>query len=215
MDENSIQESSSLSIIEDNDKLLSTITTLSNDDDDVVIANLVENLLIEIELNLSKEDKTKPMTRTLRSHVKNRNNTNVIEQNRRVSKRKRTFEKKYPFDFNERSIRRKKTTSERSNTTVDTSSSNSDDQDRNLPIEDGEIEENQSKLNSIRSDYESLPPNKRRLRERTQGLMNTIEENLPIKEIPINGIKQFMNIRQQVNDSFNLVCFFFHFLLIR
>ena len=215
MDENSIQESSSLSIIEDNDKLLSTITTLSNDDDDVVIANLVENLLIEIELNLSKEDKTKPMTRTLRSHVKNRNNTNVIEQNRRVSKRKRTFEKKYPFDFNERSIQRKKTTSERWNTTVDTSSSNSDDQDRNLPIEDGEIEENQSKLNSIRSDYESLPPNKRRLRERTQGLMNTIEENLPIKEIPINGIKQFMNIRQQVNDSFNLVCFFFHFLLIR
>jgi hypothetical protein len=62
-------------------------------------------------------------------------------------------------------------------------------------------------------DIDSLPPNKRRLRERNAALLSStdvsttinsspIEENIPIettkRDIPTNGIKQFLEIRQQV-----------------
>jgi len=72
------------------------------------------------------------------------------------------------------------------------------------------------KQSNINSDIDSLPPNKRRLRERNAGLTNTFlpssttdpstnSDNSPIetittREIPINSIKQFLEIRQQVSN---------------
>jgi hypothetical protein len=55
---------------------------------------------------------------------------------------------------------------------------------------------------------EYLPPNKRQLRERNAGLINA-SENSPIetnttREIPMNNIKQFLQIRQQVRIEFFL-----------
>ena len=77
------------------------------------------------------------------------------------------------------------------------------------------------------ADLDSLPPNKRRLRDRntvisgtsippnpletsTNSNSNSITEHSPVdsistREIPVNGIKQFLEIRQQVSlDSYPL-----------
>lgn len=66
------------------------------------------------------------------------------------------------------------------------------------------------------SDIDCLPPNKRRVRERNAGLTSNYLPSLPTdppsinsdtsptetitnREVPINSIKQFLDIRQQVN----------------
>jgi hypothetical protein len=101
-------------------------------------------------------------------------------------------------------------------------SSNSDDQttdnihttineDINIATDDGSNSNTSTVIiKPVHShpDPESLPPNKRRLRERNIGILSSIdtstttEENTPIetttRDIPINGIKQFLEIRQQV-----------------
>jgi len=285
MDDNSTTESSSLPIIEQNEKFLSTIITstelndkvvtheqerekndkkqeenillsteINNPSDDqiqstqMIISTIIDNLLIQIESNQNlpsnlseesnvikkeKQGDSKQTTRTLRSHAKGKINLSITNQNlnnnRRVSNRKRVLEKKLSFDINEKP-QRKKRISERSNNNE--TSSNSDDQtienlqtsiiDRITPNEDTNIggdDDSNSALNikqiHTHPDIDSLPPNKRRLRERNAGLLsstdtsNTTEENVPIetttttttRDIPTNGIKQFLEIRQQVTEK--------------
>jgi hypothetical protein len=80
---------------------------------------------------------------------------------------------------------------------------------------------------STTADLDSLPPNKRRLRERNTTIFNPIVppiiadpliqssntnsnmahspvDTMPTREIPINAIKQFLEIRQQVTRCFTL-----------
>lgn len=81
-----------------------------------------------------------------------------------------------------------------------------------------------NKPSNITSDIDTLPPNKRRLRERNAGISNTSipsitndasnnsnstsnadnspAENISAREIPTNNIKQFLEIRQQVKFFF-------------
>jgi hypothetical protein len=287
MDDNSTMESSSsLPIIEENEKFLSTIITTSqfnnkvvtSDEEqknnnnkqeenilpspdknssplsnhnfdqaqssDMIISTVIDHLLTEIatnlnipsnsseEQNVKKQEKPtdgKQATRTLRSHARGKINSSIISSNftdhRRVSNRKRIFEKKLPLDINEKPPR-KRNISERSNTNE--TSSNSDEQiTENLPektpiidqistnedtnIGGGDDDSNSAistKQTHTHPDIDSLPPNKRRLRERNTGLIssndtsNTMEENVSVettrRDIPINGIKQFLEIRQQV-----------------
>lgn len=99
-------------------------------------------------------------------------------------------------------------------------------EDTNLNGEDGSVS-NKITINIKQihnhTDIESLPPNKRRLRERHAAILNSsdtstnnnslsssassssslsTEENFPIeptpRNIPINSIKKFLQIRQQV-----------------
>jgi hypothetical protein len=289
MDDNSTTESSSLPIIEQNEKFLSTIITstelndkvvtheqerekndkkqeeniilsteINNPSDDqiqspqMIISTIIDNLLIQIESNQNlpsnlseesnvikkeKQGDSKQTTRTLRSHAKGKINLSITNQNlnnnRRVSNRKRVLEKKLSFDINEKP-QRKKRISERSNNNE--TSSNSDDQaienlqtsiiDRISTNEDTNIggggdDDSNSAINIKQihnhPDIDSLPPNKRRLRERNAALLsstdtsNTTEENVPIetttttttttRDIPTNGIKQFLEIRQQVTEK--------------
>ena len=293
MDETNTTDSSSLPIIEENEKFLSTIITTSTDltekivtseegeqekiadkleeenlsleidqnnlsmsnlssnqssSPDMIISTLMDNLLTQIEPNENHLDEqevvkknnvneSKTTTRTLRSHARKQILSPLdhshINDNRRVSNRRRILEKKYSLDTNERP-RRKKTISERSSNNE--TSSNSDDQ----PIENhsrkiftlkssiieristnedtnlGSIadeDSNSTNLNksiSSQPDVNSLLPNKRRLRERNITPSNaneSIEENPSVKtnntrDLPINGIKQFLQIRQQVNNFF-------------
>ena len=235
MDENSPTESSFLPIIEQNEKFLSTVVTSSELTDKVmnqidneeqeeirstkmILLNLMDNLLGQIESNfesakeenLVKEEKQgelKPTTRTLRSHARGKMTLAIpnqnLHENRRVSKRRRVLESK-------------KTIFERLN--HNETSSNSDDQisiNGHLPINEdtninGDEDSNSIGLNKsihTHSYIETLPPNKRRLRERNAALLNsldtsnTMEENLSMettKDIPTNGIKQYLQIRQQV-----------------
>ncbi|CAF3342418.1 unnamed protein product [Rotaria sp. Silwood1] len=78
-----------------------------------------------------------------------------------------------------------------------------------------------NKQSNTNADIDSLPPNKRRLRERNTGITNTSmpslttdasnnsnstsnidnspSESMATREIPINSIKQFLEIRQQID----------------
>jgi hypothetical protein len=190
--------------------------------------NLPSNLCQEQNLiKREKQGDSKQTTRTLRSHAKGKTNLSIINSNlnnnRRVSNRRQVLKKKLSFHTNEKP-QRKKRNSKRSNNNE--TSSNSDDQtienlqtsiiDRITPNEDTNIggdDDSNSALNikqiHTHPDIDSLPPNKRRLRERNAGLltsMDTTEENssteTPItRDIPTNGIKQFLEIRQQVKYS--------------
>ena len=92
------------------------------------------------------------------------------------------------------------------------------------------------KQSNINNDITTLPPSKRRLRDKTPGISNTsipsstmdtsnnstsITNNssnisMTKRETPINSIKQFLEIRKQVrNFGFNeFVCCFFPFFLL-
>lgn len=83
-----------------------------------------------------------------------------------------------------------------------------------------------TKQSNLHSDIDSLPPNKRRLRERNAGLNNTflpppptttitiittdppinsdnsLIEPITTREMPMNNIRQFLEIRQQVRINF-------------
>jgi len=178
-----------------------------------------------------KQGDLKQTTRTLRSHARGKINFLITNQNlnnnRRVSNRRRVLEKKLSLDNNEKP-QRVKTISERSNTNE--TSSNSDDQtlenlhekptiiDRITTNEDTNIDGDDAnnlviniKQIHTHPDNNSLPPNKRRLYERNIGLLNSTdvsnmaEENISIetttRDIPTNGIKQFLEIRQQVTEK--------------
>lgn len=290
MDETNTTDSSSLPIIEENEKFLSTIITTSTElseklvtseegeqekiadkleeenlsleidqnnlsvsnlssnqspSPDMIISTLMDNLLTQIEPNENQQEvmkkdnvnESKTTTRTLRSHARKQILSTLdhshVNDNRRVSNRRRILEKKYSLDTNERP-RRKKTISERSSNNE--TSSNSDDQpienhsrkiftlkssiiERISAIEETNLRSiadedsnstNPNKSISIQPDVNSLPPNKRRLRERNTTPSNaseTIEENPSVetnntRDLPINGIKQFLQIRQQVNSFF-------------
>jgi hypothetical protein len=233
MDENSTTESSSLPIIEQNEKFLSTVVTsiefnnkvmaleeerekneenrsslLNIDEDQMIISTIINNLLTQIDFHITsteeqqdirkkeKQNDLKPTTRTLRSHARGKLNLLISNQtNQRISHRKRVSEK-----------------------SQHETSSNSDDQtienlhttnheDTNIAIDDGSNSNTSTgNIKSIHnhSDTDTLPPNKHRLRERNIAILDSssTEENIPMetttKDIPINGIKQFLEIRQQV-----------------
>ena len=178
-------------------------------------------------------NEVKQTTRLLRSHARKKIMSTMenhpTNENRRVSDRQRLLEKKHSFDTNERP-RRKKTISERSSTNE--TSSNSDDQpienhsakiftlkssiiERLSANEDTNLDEDSNSTNPNKQipgqiEINSLPPMKRRLRERNITLFVPSEpteespsvETNSTRDIPINGIKQFLQIRQQVNEDF-------------
>jgi hypothetical protein len=238
------QEENICSLIDKNNSLLLNPDSDQSQSTEMIISTIMDNLLTQIEPNRnlptcssgeqniikkSKQGDSKQTTRTLRSHARGKIITNSND-NRRVSNRRRIFEKKISFDTYEKP-QRKKTISERSNNNE--TSSNSDDQpiennpaknftlktsiiDRLSANEDGgsdndddDDDDSQSPITNKQIHMNLLPPNKRRLRERNAGLltsMDTTEENssteTPItRDIPTNGIKQFLEIRQQVKYS--------------
>jgi hypothetical protein len=223
------QEENNCSLVDKNNSVLLNLDFDQSQSSEMIISTLMDNLLTQIEPNRNspqiviKKDKqgdSKQTTRTLRSHARGKLITN-FNDNRRVSNRRRIFEKKFSFDINEKP-QRKKTISERSNNNNETSS-NSDDQtiennstkiftlktsiiDRITANEDDASDDDShspiiTKQTPIHSDINSLPPNKRRLCERNAGLLNSTEETTITRDIPTNGIKQFLEIRQQVKYS--------------
>ncbi|CAF0955336.1 unnamed protein product [Adineta steineri] len=268
MDDNSLMETLSLPIIEQNEKFLSTVITssdfnnkvmtlgkkqdenilLSSDEKSSIVSNinelqkqsthmiistLLNDIITQIDPTTSipltllktneiiqkeKQNELKITTRTLRSHAKGKLNTLISNQcsndYRRVSNRRRILDK----SINER-FQRKKTLSEPSQ--YSETSSNFDDQtSENLhgkteSMDDTNTTSNDG-INSIvhnHSDMDLLATDKRRLREKNTGLLNSTdgsntinsssaEENVSIetitRDIPVNGIKQFLEIRQQV-----------------
>ncbi|CAF3244968.1 unnamed protein product [Rotaria socialis] len=204
----------------------------------VTISTIVENLVTQIDSNtnipsnsseeresihVEKQDDFKMTKRALRSRVQGKLNLSVPYQlsndNRRVSNRRRALEKNSSFDTYEK-LPRKKTTSERSNDP--TTELNHDrtliSDDIHINVDEGThankvtINMKQIQIHS-HSDIDSLPPNKRRLRERHAAILNSVdtsttnsssstEENMPIepptRAIPINCIKKFIEIRQQI-----------------
>ncbi|CAF4427422.1 unnamed protein product, partial [Rotaria sp. Silwood2] len=202
----------------------------------MTISTIVDNLITQIDsninihsnkseeqelLNKEKQIDFKITKRTLRSHARGKLNLSISyktsNDHRRVSNRRRVSEKTISFDTNEK-LQRKKTISERSND--QTIEHNHDrtiiNEDTNLNIHDGnssnKITINIKQLHS-HSDIDSLPPNKRRLRERNAAILHSTdtsttinssstEENIPIepttRNIPINCIKKFLAIRQQI-----------------
>ena len=198
------------------------------------------------EENVIKREKqgdVKQPTRTLRSHARGKSNSSVnnsnSNENRRVSKRRRILEKNPSFEHYEKPPSRKKTISERWSNN-ETSSHSDDQTSENHPKKiftlktsvidrissndetnisgDGDDDSNSAKPIHSHPDIDSLPPNKRRLRERNAGTLssmetsNTTEENIPVettitRDIPPNGIKQFLEIRQQVKSlSLSRIC---------
>ncbi|CAF3893432.1 unnamed protein product [Rotaria magnacalcarata] len=187
-----------------------------------------------------KQDDFRITKRALRSRVQGKLNLSVPYQlsndNRRVSNRRRAIEKNSSFDTYEK-LPRKKTTSERSNDPTTELNHGGiflsirkketfpliDSIDRTLINDDIHINvDEETHANKItinmkqihsHSDIDSLPPNKRRLRERHATILNSVdisttnsssstEENMPIepptRTIPINCIKKFIEIRQQI-----------------
>ncbi len=182
-------------------------------------------------LRKNKQGDSKQTTRTLRSHARGKLNFSMINSNlpdrRHVSKRRLAPEKKSPSETYEKPPR-KKTISERSSTneasnhsdeqTIDTNHGQTSSLIDRLPTNEdtnigGEDDDSSSAIQTKQIHtylgIDSLPPNKRRLREQSAAVLtstdasNTTEENVPIdtptREIPINGIKQFLDIRQQVS----------------
>ena len=213
------------------DKNSSPLLNLDYDDIQslhMIISTLIDNLLTQIDENLNhspssteeqdinkkeKQNDSKATTRTLRSHARGKLNLLISNQtsnnNRRLSNRRRALQKNICLDINEKSQRE--------------TSSNSDDQttdnihttineDINITTDDGSNSNTSTviiKPVHNHPDPDSLPPNKRRLRERNIGILSSTttnssstEENTPIetttRDIPMNGIKQFLEIRQQV-----------------
>jgi hypothetical protein len=237
---NKSQEANSCLLVDKNNSELLNPDFDQSQSPEMIISILMDNLLTQIEpnrnspLNFSgeeilikkpKQGDSKQSTRTLRSQARGK----IIissNDNRRVSSRRRIFEKKFSFDTNEKP-QRKKTISERSNNNE--TSSNSDDQtiennpstkiftlktsiiDRISANEDpGSDDDSPSPITTKQtptpSDVKSLPPNKRRLRERNAGLLSSNEENnstetTTTRDIPVNGIKQFLEIRHQVKST--------------
>ncbi|CAF1520773.1 unnamed protein product [Adineta steineri] len=268
MDDNSLMETLSLPIIQQNEKFLSTVITssdfnnkvmtlgkkqdenilLSSDEKSSIVSNinelqkqsthmiistLLNDIITQIDPTTSipltllktneiiqkeKQNELKITTRTLRSHAKGKSNTLISNQcsndYRRVSNRRRILDK----SINER-FQRKKTLSEPSQ--YSETSSNFDDQtSENLHSKTESMDDTNTTsndgTNSIvhnHSDMDLLPTDKRRLREKNTGLLNSTdgsttinsssaEENVLIetitRDIPVNGIKQFLEIRQQV-----------------
>jgi hypothetical protein len=205
----------------------------------IIISIIIDDIIRQIDANINissassdeqKHGDSKTTTRTLRSHAKRTLDISILNQTsnnkRRVSNRRRILKKKLSLDTNERP-QRKKTISERSQNNE--TSSNSDDQtienihdkidqteDTSMTEDDGNnLTHSTINIKQIHRhpDIDSLPPNKRRLRERNAALLSStdtsttinscsIEENLPIettkRDIPTNSIKQFLEIRQQV-----------------
>ena len=210
---------------------------------EVLVSDLIQEIIAQIEeqaslasmstdeqiIPVEKEGHLKLTTRTLRSHARGKVNTSNQPSNdnkRPLSNRRRILNMKSGDDFTEKRPR-KKTISERSNNTE--TSSNSDDQasenlnekldrmeDSGASIDEGNNSTKMLKQVHSQPDVGSLPPNKRRLRERNAILLNSIDGFLPVncstpentmstetttvttRDIPKNGIKQFLNIRQQV-----------------
>lgn len=198
---------------------------------ETVIADLLHEMLVQIDESNTlptapceeREESLKSMPRTLRSRIKGRwdASNGSAQDRRRVSNRKRAWDQKPPLDPSEKRARTK-TASECSN--ANETSSNSDDQtsenlhektvrsEETLATGDEESNSSHSTTKAPKSvpsqiDAVPLPPNKRRLRERNTGLSNPspTEENAPVeptaRNIPKNGIKQFLNIRQQVRAA--------------
>lgn len=161
-------------------------------------------------------------------------------ENRRVSNRRQLFEKKYSFDTNERP-RRKKTMSERSSNSDDQPSENqstkiftlkssiiermsvnNEDTNPGSIVDEDSNSTNTNRQISSQTEISFLPPIKRRLRERNATIFvpseptednRSIETNNNTRDIPINGIKQFLQIRQQVDKDFEIQFDFFFLLL--
>ncbi|CAF0807778.1 unnamed protein product [Adineta ricciae] len=225
------------------EKTLSSINDESMRSSELLISDLIQEIIEQIEeqatltlisadermIPAEKEGHLKLTTRTLRSHARGKANTSNQSSNdnkRPVSNRRRILNQKSGDDSTEKRSR-KQTISERSNNTE--TSSNSDDQiSENLNekidrMEDScaSIDEGNSSTRTLKQvhsqpDVGSLPPNKRRLRERNAILLNSIDGFLPAngstsestmstetntvtRDIPKNGIKQFLNIRQQID----------------
>ncbi|CAF1259393.1 unnamed protein product [Adineta steineri] len=268
MDDNSLMETLSLPIIEQNEKFLSTVITSSDFNNKVmtlgkkqdenillstdekssivssinelqkqsthmIISTLLNDIITQIDPTTSipltllktneiiqreKQNELKITTRTLRSHAKGKLNTLISNQcsndYRRVSNRRRIFDK----NINER-FQRKKTLSEPSQHSE--TSSNFDDQTsenlhgktESMDATNTTSNDGTSSIVHNHSDMDLLPTDKRRLREKNTGLLNSTEgsttinsssteENVSIetitRDIPVNGIKQFLEIRQQV-----------------
>ncbi|UJR21778.1 hypothetical protein I4U23_024853 [Adineta vaga] len=223
---------------------------------EIIISDLLQEIITQIEeqknvpldsseeqeIKKENEGNSKRTTRTLRSQAKgktNNSNQTSSDNNRRISNRRGILDKKSLINSNGKHPR-KKTISERSNNTE--TSSNSDDQtseninekidrmeDSIMTSDEGNNSNQSTKIPKQvhgHPDVGTLPPNKRRLRERNAGLLNStdtftsinsspVEENLltetttttttatptPVltRDIPRNGIKQFLNIRQQID----------------
>ncbi|CAF1049365.1 unnamed protein product [Rotaria sordida] len=211
----------------DYEKLQSLQTTIST---------IVDNLITQIDSNINmhtntskkqelikkeKQNDLKQTKRTLRSHAREKLNLSISYQtsnhNQRISNRRRASEKNISFVTNEK-FQRKKTISERLNNQIIEHNHNHNiiNEDININGNDGnssnKITINIKQIHN-HSDIDSLPPNKRRLRERNTAILNSpdtsttinsssTEENIPIesttRNMPINCIKKFLEIRQQI-----------------